>query len=122
LLNFYAALLLSGAGYATVFEADQLHALMMLFLDMHSHGYDLGLLFFGLSNLILGYLVIKSNYFPGILGYGLLAAAVAYLTGSLTRFLFPDYASVVEPIYVIPLIAELSFCLWLLVKGVKVSD
>ena len=29
----------------------------MLFLDMHSHGYDLGLLFFGLSTLILGYLI-----------------------------------------------------------------
>jgi hypothetical protein len=121
LLNYYAALLLlNGTGYANAFEADQLHALMMLFLDMHSHGYDLGLLFFGLSSLILGYLVAKSDYFPGILGYGLMAAALVYLTGSLTLFLFPDYLSFITPIYIVPLVAEVSFCLWLLVKGVKV--
>jgi hypothetical protein len=120
LLNYYAALLLlTGTGYAVVFKADQLNALVMLFLDMHSHGYDLGLLFFGLSNLILGYLVVKSGYFPRILGYGLIAAAVVYLSGSLSRFLLPDYASLIEPVYIIPLVTELSFCLWLLVKGVK---
>ena len=120
LLNYYAALLvLGGGGYATAFQTDQLYALVMLFLDMHSHGYDLGLLFFGLSNLILGYLVIKSDYFPGVLGYGLIAAALVYLTGSLTLFLFPDYISLIKPIYIVPLIAELSFCLWLLAKGVR---
>jgi hypothetical protein len=122
LLNYYAALLLlNGAVYATAFKPDQLHALAMLFLDMHSHGYDLGLVFFGLSNLILGYLVIKSDYFPGILGIGLIAAAVVYLTGSFTLFLFPDHISFIEPIYIVPLVAELSFCLWLLVKGVRVK-
>lgn len=120
LLNYYVALiLLTGAGYAAVFEADQLQALVMLFLDMHRHGYDLGLLFFGLSNFILGYLVFKSDYFPSILGCGLIAAAVVYLVGGFVRFLFPGDVSLVEPFYLIPLIAELSFCLWLLVRGVK---
>ena len=122
LLNYYAALLLlSGAGYSTVFEADQLYALVILFLDMHSHGYDLGLLFFGFSSLILGHLVAKSDYFPRILGYGLITAAVVYLTGSLMRFLFPEYVSFIVPIYIVPLFAELSFCSWLLVKGVRVG-
>lgn len=122
LLNYYVAmLLLSGFGYSTAFEADQLHAIVMLFLDMHSHGYDLGLLFFGFSSLILGYLVVKSDYYPEILGYGLIAAAVVYLAGSLTRFLFPDYVSLITPIYIVPLIAELSFCLWLVVRGVRVQ-
>lgn len=122
LLNYYAALLLlKGSGYAGSFETDQLNTLAMLFLDMHSHGYDLGLIFFGLSSLIMSYLLVKSDYFPNILGYGLAAAALVYLTGSFTRFLFPDYLSLIQPAYLIPLIAELSFCLWLLVKGVKVS-
>jgi hypothetical protein len=121
LLNYYAALLLlKGGGYEIAFKSDQLNALALLFLDMHSHGYDLGLIFFGLSNIILGYLVVKSDYFPGILGYGLIAAAVVYLTGSFTLFLFPDYVSLIEPIYIVPLIAELSFCLWLLIKGVRI--
>lgn len=121
LLNYYAALLLlTGTGYSTAFDENQLYALVMLYLDLHSNGYDLGLLFFGLSNLVLGYLLIKSYYFPSILGYGLIAAAVVYLIGSFTRFLFPAYSSFITPAYIVPLIAELSFCLWLLVKGIKV--
>jgi hypothetical protein len=123
LLNYYAPMLLLGEQqYWTAFKPGQLHALVMLFLDLHSHGYDLGLLFFGFSNLILGYLVIKSDYFPGVLGYGLIAAAVVYLAGSYTRFLLPGYASLLAPIYIVPLIAELAFCLWLLIKGVRVQQ
>jgi hypothetical protein len=123
LLNYYAALLLlNGSEYAAAFEGNQLSALATLFLDLHRHGYDLGLLFFGVSNLILGYLVVRSKYVPGVLGYGLMAAAVVYLTGSFTLFLLPDYAAVITPIYIVPLIAELSFCLWLLFKGVRVPS
>ena len=120
LLNYYAALLLlDGLQYAAAFKEEQLDALAMLFLDMHSHGYDLGLIFFALSNFVLGYLVVKSDYFPAILGYGLIAAALVYMTGSSVRFLFPDYVSIIAPLYIVPLIAVLSFCLWLLVKGVR---
>ena len=121
LLNYYAALLLlKGANYAGSFEPHQLNTLALFFLNLHGHGYDLGLIFFGFSNLILGYLIIKSDYFPALLGYGLIAASLVYLTGSFTLFLSPEHASMMEPIYVVPLIAELSFCFWLLVKGVRV--
>jgi hypothetical protein len=120
LLIYYAALLLiSGEVYTNAFKEEQLNSLAMLFLNMHSHGYDLGLLFFGVSNLVLGYLVVKSSYFPAVLGHGLIGAALVYLLGTYTHFLFPNYAPIIEPLYVVPLFAELAFCLWLLVKGVK---
>ena len=123
LLNYYAALLLiKGEGYiSTFFEAEQLHTLALFFLDVHRHGYDLGLIFFAFSCFILGLLIIKSEYFPNILGYGLMAAAVVYEAGSIMRFVYPEYLSIIEPFYIIPLIAELSFCLWLLVKGVRIK-
>jgi len=122
LLNYYVALLLlNGTVYTNTFGAEQLNALVMLFLEMHSHGYDIGLLFFGISCLILGYLVVKSHYFPKILGYGLVASGVVYLTGTLMQFLHPGYISIITPIYIIPLAAELSFCLWLLVKGARIQ-
>ena len=122
LLNYYSALLvLKGGLYASVFTVDQVQASAMMFLELHSYGYDLGLIFFALSSLILGNLVVRSDYFPSLLGYGLMAAAVVYLVGSLTRFLFPDYASSMEPLYIVPFLAEVSFCLWLLIKGVRVS-
>lgn len=120
LLNHYAALLiLSGAGYLTAFDADQRNALALLAMEAHSHGYDLALLFFGMSCLVLGYLVVKSDYFPAILGYLLAAGGVVYLIGSYTLFLFPTAVDTVAPIYIVALIAELAFCLWLLVKGVR---
>jgi hypothetical protein len=121
LLNYHAALLLlSGAGYASAFEPGQLHALSHMFLDLHGHGYDLGLLLFGLHCLLLGYLIFRSRYFPRALGVLLMAAAVTYLVGSYTRFLFPDYVAAVAPIYIVALVSEVSLCLWLLVKGVNV--
>jgi hypothetical protein len=114
-------LLLGGAEYSATLDTNQLNGMVMLFLDMHSHGYDLGLLFFGISNLILGRLIIRSGYFPRILGYGLMVAAIVYLAGSFTRFLFPEFVSLLSPAYVVPLVAELAFCLWLLVKGIRPS-
>ncbi len=120
LLNYYAPMLLvDHAAYMSDFETGQIDALVLFFLDLHRHGYDLALLFFGLSNLALGYLVVKSESFPAVLGYGLQAAAVVYLAGSFTRFLFPHFVSSMAPAYVIPLVAELAFCLWLLVKGIN---
>lgn len=123
LIFLYAVLLLlNGDSYLSLFDGAQINGLVMLLLNMHSYGYDLGLLFFAVSNFILGYLIISSTRFPAVLGYGLQAAAVVYLIGSLTRFILPAYVSMVEPFYIVPLLAELSFCLWLLVKGIKCEE
>lgn len=120
LLNYYAAmLLLSGSVYIANFEPQQLNALVMLFLEMHSHGYDLGLLFFSISTLLLATLLIRSDYFPALLGYGLIAAGLVYLAGSFIRFLAPQWVAGFAPVYIVPLVAELSFCLWLLARGVR---
>lgn len=120
LLNYHAVLLLlRGNGFSP--DSEQVQSQVMLLLDIHAHGYDLGLIFFAISNFILGYLVIKSKLFPAFLGYGLQAAATVYLVGSYTRFLAPGYATLIAPLYIIPLLAELSFCFWLLFKGVSLQ-
>jgi hypothetical protein len=46
---FIALLLSSGAGYLTVFEPDQLDALVLLFLNAHGYGVFIWQLFFWLS-------------------------------------------------------------------------
>lgn len=124
MLNQFAALLLlKGADYFAVFNADQLHALVMFFLDLHKHGYLIAQIFFGLWLLPLGFLVFKSGYFPRILGVLLMIASVALLIDFLLVFLFPNFAATISPIVLIPgAIAEISFCLWLLFKGVKVQQ
>ena len=124
LLNHFAALLLlSGADYLTVFNPDQLHALVMLFLNMHHYGYLIAGAFFGFHCLLLGYLLFKSDLFPGILGIFMVVASCGYLIESFGNFLFPGYEKLFAMIVVVPaVIAELSLCLWLLVKGVKLQS
>lgn len=123
LLNYFAALLLlNGAEYLKAFDSSQLNALALVFLDIHKHGYDLGLVFFGLHCLVLGYLLFKSDYFPRILGILMVLAGIGYVVGSFTLFLFPEFTAVIAPIYIAPLIGELSLCLWLLIKGVNAQN
>ena len=69
-----------------------------------------------------GYLIFKSGYFSRILGVLLIICSVCYVTNSFAWFLAPKLAAMMVPGILVPcLIAELSFCLWLLVKGVNVQ-
>ncbi len=119
LLHYHAALIALGSPeYAALLGAEQLNAVAALFVDLHSHGYDLGLLPFGLSCLLLGYLVYRSGFLPRFLGVLLAAAGIVYLVGSYTRFLFPAHVETVMPIYLVAIVAESALCLWLLFRGV----
>lgn len=123
LLNYFAALLLlSGSKYLGSFESGQLNSLAYMFLDIHRHGYDLGLVFFGLHCLFLGYLLYRSYKFPRILGILMYLAGAGYVVGSFTLFLFPSFTSAIAPVYIAPVIGELSLCLWLLIKGVRSGE
>jgi hypothetical protein len=123
LLNLFAPLLLlSGADYLSVFNLDQLQALVMLFLKTHTYGYHIALTFFGLHCLILGYLLYKSNYFPRILGVLMIIASFGYLINSFSNFL-PNFIRINYMILLLPaLIAELSLCMWLIIKGIKITQ
>jgi hypothetical protein len=124
LLNlFFVLQFLSGNQYLSVFETGQLQALVLVFLNAHQYGYDIGLVFFGFHCLVLGYLVFRSGFLPSILGILLVIAAIGYLINSFARFLITNY-EVYETIFTLVVfipafIAELSFTLWLLLKGVK---
>lgn len=92
----------------------QTYTMLSLLIDIHAYGYDLGLIFFGIANIALGVLVIRSGFCPRPLGHGLVIAAVIYVIGSYARFFAVEYHTFVEPAYLVPLLAELAFCLWLL--------
>jgi nitrate reductase NapE component len=123
MLNQFATLLLmSGAGYLTVFSADQLHALGMLFFNLHEYGYSIAVISWGFYLLPLGYLVFKSGYLPRILGVLLMLAGFCDLIQFFQIFLFPSYEVITYPGLAVALIAEFSFCLWLLIKGAKIPE
>jgi hypothetical protein len=91
-------------------------ALALVFLDLHGHGYDLGLVFFGVNSLIMGMLVWHSGVFARVFGIGLGAAGLVYLTGSALRFFAPDLSAAFAPAYGVTILAETAFCLRLLLQ------
>ena len=66
-------------------------ALALVFVDLHGHGYDLGLFFIGINSLLTGALIWQSGYFSKVFGVGLAIAGIVYLIGSSLRFFVPDY-------------------------------
>ena len=92
----------------------------LLFLDLHRHGYDLALLFFGTNCLLTGWLICHSGFLPRLLAQGLGASGLVYLAGSTLRFLAPALVGPFAIAYAVPLVAESALCLWLLLRGVDV--
>ena len=126
LLNlFFVSHLLSGADFLSVFSTEQLDALVLLLINGHSYGYVIGLIFFGVHCLILGYLVFKSGYMPQILGILLCIAGIGYLTDSFSNLLLPGYNNVQDLflliVFIPAFVGELSFSLWLLIRGVRMD-
>src|SRR5271163_270771 len=68
-LNAIAALILvRGADFLSIFEKPQRDALAMLFLNLHSYGFDITAIFWGLWLFPLGLLVYRSGFIPRLLG------------------------------------------------------
>jgi hypothetical protein len=114
--------LLGDAEYLKAFTPQQLQALAYVSLKTHNHGFGLGLIFFGMTCIALGYLIIRSGYLPKMLGMGMQLAGVCYLINSFVLVLLPELAPRLIPAILLPpFVAELSLALWLLVKGVDLS-
>ena len=119
-LNLLAALFFLGdAEYLKSFTPDQLHTLSYLSIKLHDFGFGIGLIFFGFVCLLEGYLIFRSVYFPKTIGVLMTVAGICYLTNSFVLILAPQFSSIT---LLMPcLLAELSFSLWLIFKGVNLS-
>jgi len=116
-LNLFAAQLLSSG--ADMISAEQLQALVPLFLDLNEYGIYIAYIFWGLWLFPLGYLAFKSGFLPKILGIYLMISCFGYLIDFVTFFLFPNFG---VSINMFTGWAELFMCLWLLIKGVNVEQ
>jgi len=114
-------ILMDSAEYVAAFSMDQVHAQVMLLADLHNYGFGLGLIFFGCACIGYGLLVFKSNYFPKFVGVLMMMAGASYLTNSLTMLIAPTLSGAVFPILLLSFIGELTFALWLILKGVNLD-
>ena len=115
-LFFIAPLfILGGAHYLSVFSAEQLQALALLFLKVNDRGAAIALVFFRFYALLTGYLIIRSTFLPRALGVLSIFGGLGWLSFlylPLGYRLFPYIAA-------FGLLGAASLILWLLVFGVN---
>jgi hypothetical protein len=92
----------------------------MLFLRLHAEGNTINEIFWGLWLFPFGLLVLRSGFFPRLLGVWLIVAGFCYLALSLTSLLVPQYQDIVFTVAQPALLGEVAIMLWLLIKGANV--
>ncbi|MEP3945791.1 DUF4386 domain-containing protein [Ascidiaceihabitans sp.] len=105
-------------------DVAQQQDLVQIFFDAHATGVFVWQLFFGMHLLALGWLALKSDVVPQILGRGLFIGAFGYLLQGIIELTFTDVAALdytYIALLVIVTISEISFGLWLLIRGGRTS-
>jgi len=125
LLNLVNVLLLiSSDNYLSVNGTDQLQSQVLLSVNGFYDLWSIGLVVFGFHILVLGYLILKSDYIPKFWGILLIFAFWGYLITNLLHLLLPAYENlktIIEWIFILPMLGEVGFGFWLLIKGARVS-
>lgn len=121
LLHFAPVVLLGGAFHAGSLTADQLQAWAYLSLELFEYGFAICLVFFGFSCLAMAYLILRSTFFPRVIGALLAIEGLCYLIESFAKFLAPQFATRFLPVLEASAIGEIALCLWLLIMGVNVQ-
>jgi len=114
--------ILDGGRHLSGFPVEQLQVQALTFVTLSLQAGDIGLVFFGLHVLSVGYLIRRSAFLPRILGALLIVTGVCYLTNSFASFLALPFKAYLLPFVAAGgLLGEGSLSLWLLVKGVNVQ-
>ena len=122
LINIMPVFLLSGTAYLSAFEPAQLQATALIFFEAHGYGVYIWQLFFGPHLLALGYMILKSNLFPKVLGWMMLIGSFGYTIQALEKIMHVENAALsfaVIGLLTIVTIGELAFAFWLLIKGIN---
>ena len=107
--------ILGGSPYLSVFNGKQLQALALLSLNLNVQAGSIALVFFGVFQLMIGYLIFRSTFLPRFLAVLVALAGLGWLI-----FLSPSLAnSLLTYLEVLGVLGELPLMLWLLVMGVN---
>ena len=123
LLNQFAPLILLKSGNnASAFTPEQLQIIVYKLNQLEAMGFNLAIVFFGFYCISVGYLIFKSTFLPRIIGILMMIGGTCYLINSFASFIAPQFAASLFPYIQIPSgLAELVFCLCLLIIGVNIT-
>lgn len=123
LLSILPLFLLGDTEFLDVFTTEQRQASVLALFQAHGLGIFIWQLFFGLHLLALGYMVIKSDLFPRLLGWMMLVGSFGYSVQGLVKVLHVENAAlsvIIIGLLTVVTLGELAFAFWLLLKGPKV--
>ena len=105
---------LGGDQPLSAFPPGQSQELALLFLTLNGQASNIYLIFFGFWLIPTGYLIVRSTFFPRIIGLLLMADGIGWAT-----YLSPPLAGLVFPVIAaVAALAEWPLLLWLLAVGV----
>jgi hypothetical protein len=116
-LYFGALLTLRDAPTAAALPPAELDALAYLLLRIAGFGGSLFSAFYGVANIVFGWLIYRSGYLPRVFGVAMIGMGVAFAVRTFLLILAPTYASGL--LLATAAVAFIPFILWLLVKGVN---
>lgn len=112
--------LFGNVNFTSLLNADQRHAIGLMFFDVHERLSLMGLLFFCLGAGVHSYLLYQSRYIPRLISGLYLFACAEMLLCCFTFIIFPKARAVLDPAFIAPdFVAELAAALWLAFKGVR---
>ena len=96
---------------------------IITFIESFESTWSFGLIIFGFHLLLLGVLVLKSDYIQNLWGILLVFAAVSYIVIHFARLFLPEFESqitTVEIVLSLPMaFGEIGFAFWLIIQGGK---
>lgn len=113
---FASSLVLRETGGMTAFTIEQRQALALLCMRIASMIALLFLCMYGIASMLRGYLIMRSQYLPKVLGILLMIGGAGFFLRSATFLVAPSYSS---PLLLIPMaLAGIPMMVWLLARGV----
>lgn len=93
------------------------------FIEFHGIGFSIAEIFFGLWLFPLGWMLWRTRAVPRLIAGLLMAGTVGYLANVTATFLSPELSHGLVPLLTTPpALAETSFLLWLLARGLVLPD
>ena len=93
---------------------------IMTQFQVFDYGYLISGVFFAINCLLMGYLLYKAEMFPTFLGVMMGIAGFGYLFNGMANFVAPSMIEISAMVMLFTaVIAELTFCVYLLIKGVR---
>lgn len=110
------AILLNMVKLSQSIDINQVSNQITFYFHSFKTGWSFALILFGIYLILLGILVIKSNYIPNLIGVLLVIAGIGYFLDNLAKFFLPNMNT---EFLTITFFGELVFMCWLLTKGQK---